>query len=123
AVARIVADFAGHRGDPGQRAWIAVRSGCRAGSVFCARESDTAARLRLLLVEPAARRHGVGRRLVEECGGFGRDAGSRRIVLSTQDALVTARAIYRAAGFSRTGSSANDSYDPAGRSETWELAL
>jgi DNA-binding MarR family transcriptional regulator/predicted GNAT family acetyltransferase len=97
-VAGIVADFAGH--DPGrERAWIAEVDGVRAGSVLCARRDDTTAQLRLLLVEPAARGQGVGRRLVDECLGFARAAGYDRITLFTYDAHAGARRIYQRVGF------------------------
>src|SRR4051794_20103890 len=41
-------------------AWIAELDGQRAGGVLCIHEDDATARLRLLLVEPAARGHGLG---------------------------------------------------------------
>ncbi|WP_336209013.1 bifunctional helix-turn-helix transcriptional regulator/GNAT family N-acetyltransferase [Nonomuraea sp. LPB2021202275-12-8] len=94
-VARIVADFDQAR----DMCWIAEAGGERAGCVFCVREDDTTARLRLLLVEPSARGLGLGRRLVEECLRHARAQGYRRIVLWTRGSLVSARRIYQAAGF------------------------
>ncbi|MBG0821953.1 MarR family transcriptional regulator [Planomonospora sp. ID91781] len=98
-VAGIAADY-GRRHDPRREAgWIAEVDGERAGSVFCVREDDQTARLRLLLVEPSARGRGIGRRLVDECLRFAEEAGYRRITLWTRDVLTGARRIYRAAGF------------------------
>jgi len=94
-VARIVADY-DQAHDMG---WIAEVGGVPAGCVFCVRRDDTTAQLRLLLVEPAARGQGVGRRLVEECLRHARARGSERIVLWTRGSLVSARRIYQAAGF------------------------
>jgi DNA-binding MarR family transcriptional regulator/predicted N-acetyltransferase YhbS len=98
-VARIVADFASRRDEDSERAWIATAAGTRAGSVLCTRRDETTAQLRLLLVEPAFRGHGLGGRLVDECLAFARSAGYARIVLWTNDVLADARRIYERAGF------------------------
>ena len=45
------------------------------------------------------------------------------MVLHTQDALTTARAIYAKAGFTLAHTSAADSLDPNGLAEHWELDL
>jgi len=98
-VARIVADYAEHH-DPGcEAAWIAEVDGVRAGCVFCVRENETTARLRLLLVEPWARGLGIGGRLTDEVLRFARRAGYTGITLWTNDILADARRIYQRAGF------------------------
>jgi GNAT superfamily N-acetyltransferase len=99
-VARIVADFAGAHDPVRERAWIAELDGRRVGCVFCVQgdEPDTAT-LRILLVHPDARGHGVGRRLVDTCTTFAREAGYQRMRLWTNDVLAAARRIYLAAGF------------------------
>jgi DNA-binding MarR family transcriptional regulator/N-acetylglutamate synthase-like GNAT family acetyltransferase len=79
--------------------WIAESGGERVGCVFCEHQDDTTAKLRLLLVEPAARGRGLGRRLVDECLRHARQAGYSRITLWTRGCLVSARRIYAAAGF------------------------
>jgi DNA-binding MarR family transcriptional regulator/GNAT superfamily N-acetyltransferase len=102
-VARIVADFA-ERGDTRREAaWIAELDGARVGCVFCTAsnnpDAEDTAQLRLLLVEASARGAGVGTRLVDECLGFARRSGYRRITLWTNDVLLAARRIYQQAGF------------------------
>jgi GNAT superfamily N-acetyltransferase len=88
------------RDDPLREAgWIADCDGRRSGCVFCMRGSDDAAQLRALLVEPDARRAGVGRALVSTCVAFARGAGYRRIELWTTANLTAAAALYDAAGF------------------------
>ena len=97
-VLQIVADFAR---DASGAAWIAERDGRRVGCVFCVADADPViAKLRILLVDPAARGQHLGRRLVGEAVGFARQAGYRSIVLWTNEPLAAARRIYLAAGFS-----------------------
>jgi GNAT superfamily N-acetyltransferase len=96
--------FAGFatRHDPArERMWVAELDGVRVGCVFVVRNADDAdvAQLRCLLVDPAGRGRGIGRRLVERCIAFAREAGYRDMMLWTNDVLVAARRIYEAAGF------------------------
>jgi GNAT superfamily N-acetyltransferase len=122
-VARIVADFAAAHDERCEDAWIAELGGNRVGCVFCVREDDTTARLRILLVDPAARGRGLGARLVGTCVDFARAAGYRRMVLWTNHPLVAARAIYLAAGFRLTGEEPHHSYGVDLVGQTYELEL
>lgn len=99
-VARIVADYGESHDPTREAAWIAELDGEPVGSIFCTKSNDEdTAQLRLLLVEPHARGAGVGTRLVDECTGFARRSGYRRIMLWTTDLQVQARKIYQRAGF------------------------
>ncbi|WP_086820489.1 bifunctional helix-turn-helix transcriptional regulator/GNAT family N-acetyltransferase [Allokutzneria sp. NRRL B-24872] len=98
-VARIVADFVDGHDSAREAGWIAEVDGERVGCVFCLKEDDATAKLRILLVEPSARGTGVGARLVEECERFARAAGYKRITLWTNDVLSSARRIYQRAGY------------------------
>jgi GNAT superfamily N-acetyltransferase len=99
-VCRIVADWAGGHDPEREAGWIAEVDGRRAGCVFCvdAHEDDTAV-LRVLLVDPAARGHGVGGRLVDTCLEFAAKAGYRRMRLWTTHPLTAARGLYLSRGF------------------------
>ncbi|HEX6339031.1 MAG TPA: helix-turn-helix domain-containing GNAT family N-acetyltransferase [Jiangellaceae bacterium] len=123
-VAQIAADY-GHQHDARrENAWIAELDGEPVGSVFCARGDDErTAKLRLLLVEPSARGHGVGSRLVDECIRFARDAGYQAMTLWTVDVLVAARRIYERAGFVLVGEERRDRFGQDLVEQYWRLEL
>ncbi|MEV4624351.1 GNAT family N-acetyltransferase [Asanoa sp. NPDC049573] len=123
-VARIVADYAGGRDPAREAAWIAEIDGVRAGCVFLvAGDEPETAKLRILLVTPAARGLGIGRRLVDECLAFARSAGYRRVALWTNDVLVSARRIYQAVGFTLTDEKPHHSFGHDLVGQTWTLEL
>ncbi len=122
-VAEIVVRFMEKHDRKRERAWIAELGGERVGSIFLVTKSKTVAKLRLLLVEPAARGLGVGQRLVDECVRFARGAGYQKIVLWTQSILDPARHIYAKAGFQLVGQEPNHEFGQGLTSETWELRL
>jgi GNAT superfamily N-acetyltransferase len=98
-VARIVADYANDHDDTREAAWIAELDGRRVGCVFCVAADEQTAQLRILLVDPVARGHGLGARLVDECMAFARRAGYQRMKLWTNHPLAAARHIYLSRGF------------------------
>jgi DNA-binding MarR family transcriptional regulator/N-acetylglutamate synthase-like GNAT family acetyltransferase len=122
-VAEIVAKFIQHFDAKRERCWIAERDGETVGSVFLVAGSKTVAKLRLLLVEPSARRLGIGARLVGECVRFARQTGYQKIVLWTQSELDAARHIYKKAGFHVVEKKRHHSFGKDLVAETWELAL
>ena len=97
--AGIVAQYAAAHDPEREAAWIAELDGRRVGCVFCVAADETTAQLRLLLVDPAARGRGLGGRLVDECLGFARRAGFRRMRLWTNHPLLAARRVYLSKGF------------------------
>ena len=122
-VARIVTDWAEQHDPSREAAWIAEVDGMRAGCVFCVAADAETAKLRILLVDPAARGLGLGARLVDTCLDFARAAGYRRIVLWTNDILVSARRIYEAAGFQLVDQDPHHSFGHDLVGQNWALDL
>ena len=122
-VAKITAEFLGSFDASRERCWIADIDGVPVGSVFLVKHSDVTAKLRLLLVDPAGRGQGLGRRLVGECIAFAKAHGYRKITLWTQSILLAARKIYQDAGFSLVATEPHRSFGQDLIGETWELEL
>jgi DNA-binding MarR family transcriptional regulator/N-acetylglutamate synthase-like GNAT family acetyltransferase len=122
-VARIVADHVDHRDPEREAAWIAELDGEPVGCVFCVKREDKVAQLRLLLVEPEGRGHGIGTRLVDECLRFARQAGYEEIILWTNDVLDAARRIYERAGFELREEEPHHSFGHDLVAQTWWRSL
>jgi len=122
-VARIVGDFAAAEPGPRQRGWIATVDGRRAGCVFLMPAGEGVGRLRLLLVEPWARGHGLGGLLVDTCIRAARRAGCHTLTLWTNDGLTAARRLYQRAGFRLVNTERHRSFGKTLTGQTWNLDL
>jgi GNAT superfamily N-acetyltransferase len=122
-VARIVADFAESPDPERAAAWIAELDGRRVGCVFCVPADRETAQLRVMLVHPDVRGHGLGTRLTDVCIGFARDAGYRRMRLWTTNLQVAACSIYRAAGFELVATEPHTVFGPTVAGQTYQLDL
>ncbi|WP_410660190.1 GNAT family N-acetyltransferase [Amycolatopsis sp. lyj-112] len=123
-VARVVADYVDRRGEPRQAGWIAELGGERVGSIFCMPgEDERTAKLRMLLLEPAARGRGVGKRLVTECVEFARASGYAAMELWTVSLLDAARAVYQKAGFQLVSEETIPGFGHELTGQTWRLEL
>ena len=119
----IVAQFIKNYDPNRERCWIAEKDGERVGGAFVAKVSDDIAQLRLLHVESQARGLGIGKRLVEECVRFARQAGYQKMTLWTQSNLHAARHIYKQSGFQVVREQQHHSFGKDLTAETWELNL
>src|SRR5579862_4629164 len=119
-IERFIANF-----DPAREAaWIAERHGAIAGSIFLVRGDEPAmGKLRLLYVEPSARGLGVGAALVTACIERARESGYSRLLLWTNDVLISARHIYEAAGFKLIAEEKHHSFGHDLVGQTWALEL
>lgn len=124
-VARIVADFVANCDPSRERCWMADVNGENMGHIFLVKhpEEEETAKLRLLLVEPAARGMGIGGALVSECVQFAREVGYRKVVLWTQSILVSARRLYEAAGFQLIHEEPGWRFGKDLVAQNWELKL
>src|SRR5271170_1320921 len=121
--AEIVSRFLRNFDAKKERCWIAEMDGVIVGCVFLVKKSERIAQLRMLLVEPAARGHGLGGRLVDECIRFARKAGYEKITLWTNDILHAARHIYEQRGFRLVRQERHHSFGHDLVGQTWDLAL
>ena len=122
-VAEISANFIRDFDPALERCWIAEMDGERVGSVFVVRKTDAIAKLRLLIIDPKARGLGLGKRFVDECLRFAREAGYSSMTLWTQSNLAAARAIYKSCGFELRKSEPHASFGVKLTGEYWELVL
>lgn len=125
-VTTIYAEYEAASASPPKALWIAEQDGQVAGSVFIIPATGEAAgttQLRMLYTEPAFRGRGIGKRLVEEAVRFSRASGYKRIILWTQDSLVSARRIYQGAGFTLVREEPHRSFGADLNGQYWALEL
>ena len=122
-VAEILADFMAGHDATREAGWIAERGGQRLGSIFCVRLDDRTAKLRLFLLVPEARGHGLGRRLLRHCMGFARSAGYAGMQLWTHESHRAACALYRAEGWQLVDSRPVTSFGVPLVEQTWRMSF
>jgi GNAT superfamily N-acetyltransferase len=123
AVAEIAAGFIRNFDPRCERCFIAEIDGRIAGSATVVKLDPATAKLRMVYVEPWARGHGVGRKLVDACMDFTRSAGYINMKLWTNDVLLPARRLYERLGFVMIDSKPHHSFGVDLVGETWERVL
>ncbi|QEN90859.1 MarR family transcriptional regulator [Labrys sp. KNU-23] len=123
-VAAILGDFVANFDPVREDAWIAELDRRIVGSIFLMK-SDVAStgKLRLLYVDPSARGHGLGKRLVRACVERARALGYASLTLWTNDILAAARKIYQAEGFQLVAEDRHHSFGKDLVGQTWTLDL
>ena len=122
-VAGILAEFTARHDPARERGWIAEAAGRPLGSIFCVDAGGETAKLRMFLLDPAARGRGLGKRLLQTCMGFARDAGYRDMVLWTHESHRAACALYAAFGWRLVESQPVHSFGVDLVEQTWRIDL
>ena len=123
-VAGVAKDFIEKFDPKWEACWMAEIDGRPVGSVCLVKKSATVAKLRLLIVDPAARGHRIGTRLVDEGLQFARRAGYKKVTLWTNSILDAARHHSEQAGFDKEKTSPPERvFGQDLVFETWELTL
>lgn len=108
---------------PRDRLWLAEMDGKLVGCIAIVEASDKIAQLRWYLVDPSARGHGLGKRLLDAAIAFCRENGYKSIVLWTVSALTTAAHLYRGAGFVKVEEKPGVQWGVAVVEEKYQLVL
>lgn len=103
--------------------WVACAGQRRIGSIFCIREDEKTARLRLFLLTPEARGKGLGKKLLRDCMQFARHAGYRDMVLKTHEKREKSGSLYAAFGFRQTAEIPVSAYGADLIEQTWHVML
>lgn len=122
-VAGILHDFCARHDADCEQGWIAHRGDERLGSVFCVRQSEQTAKLRLFLLTPEARGQGLGKRLLRQCMDYARSVGYRDMQLWTHESHQAACALYVAFGWQLVSSKPVQSFGQDLIEQSWEIQL
>ncbi|WP_413719010.1 GNAT family N-acetyltransferase [Silicimonas sp. MF1-12-2] len=123
-VAQIMIDYMTNHDPEIERFWIVESGDHRLGSICCAKSDEPGvAKLRLFLIEPAARGYGLGRQLIEDCLVFATECGYSTMRLWTFESLVVACALYAKHGFECVSSKRANFFGADRVEQVWERPL
>ncbi len=123
-VAEILADFLRHRDPARERAWIAHAGETRLGSVFVVRgAAPDIAKLRMFLIDPAARGRGLGQQMLAQAMNWARGRGYAAMELWTHESHRAACALYEKAGWKMVRSAPAHAFGTAVVDQFWEVSL
>ncbi|SPF78431.1 GNAT family N-acetyltransferase [Pseudoprimorskyibacter insulae] len=122
-VAQVLAEFDQSRVPGRDRAFIAERDGVPLGCVFSVAAGEGVAQLRLFLLLPDARGMGLGRKLIEACMDWGREAGYAKMVLWTHESHAAACALYEKLGWHCVASEPMQAFGADVVRQNWEISF
>jgi GNAT superfamily N-acetyltransferase len=122
-VASILAEFVDQGDVAGQAGWIAHNGSDRLGSIFCVRNDERMAKLRLFFVVQQARGTGAAQALLDQCLQFARDSGYAGLTLWTHESHRAAGAIYSRNGLMRVDAKPVHSFGRDLIEETWQITF
>ncbi|HPL68074.1 MAG TPA: GNAT family N-acetyltransferase [Smithellaceae bacterium] len=124
-VAIELADFLNHFNSSRDGLWVAYSGEQIVGSIaISGRDADTVgARLRWLIVASEQQNKGIGKRLMREAIGFCKEAGFKRVYLTTFGGLDAARNLYEREGFHLTIEEKDSHWGKTVLEQTFELLL
>jgi len=120
---RLVAGIVGGLDPVRDKVWIAELDGVRVGCVSCMTGDDGDAVLRILLVHPDGRGHGVGSKLVDTCLDHARGQGFQRMRLWTTNWQEAARQVYLRRGFTLVDEQPQHRFGADVVGQTYHLSL
>ena len=122
-VTEIVAGFLAAHDPAREKGWIATQGDTRLGSIFVVHEEDGIAKLRLVLLEPAARGTGLARHMLATAMGFARAAHYTKMRLWTHESHTAAGRLYARAGFRLISSTPAHAFGQDVVDQIWECDL
>ncbi len=122
-VAEILADFLRNRDPALARGWIAHAGEARLGCVFVVPAASGAAKLRLFLVDPAARGQGLGARLLAQAMAWAKAQGYATMELWTHESHRAACALYARSGWRMVRSEPARAFGVDVVDQFWEITL
>lgn len=118
-----IAEFSRQRDRDRAMCWIAEQRQSIVGAAFVAAQSERAARMRLLYVEPESRGLGIGTQLAAQCVRFAQRAGYGTLTLTTFGALGDGRRVLERAGFICVATEPERRFGRNLIAQTWERTL
>lgn len=122
-VAEIAKDFLRNFKPGREICFLAEQDSHVLGSAMVVEADQDTAKLRLVILDKAARGSGMGKKLVQECISFARNAGYSKMTLWTNKNLIAAVELYKRLGFSLIEEEPHHSYGHDLIGQYWSLDL